>query len=73
MRPVALVAGLLVLGLAACSRGGIPPEQVQAWAGRPEADLKRAWGTPTREVTDAGQRVLIYEEIEQANREILYS
>lgn len=65
MRPVALVAGLLMLGLTACSRGGFTPEQVQAWAGRPEADLKRAWGVPTREVTDAGQRVLIYEEIEQ--------
>ena len=45
--------------------GGVPPEQVQAWEGRPAADLVREWGTPTKEVDDAGQRVLIYEEIEQ--------
>ena len=57
---------LAALGLAACGHGGIPAEQVEAsWAGRPEADLVRAWGAPTKVVTDAGQRVLIYEEIDQ--------
>ncbi len=68
MRRVALVVGFLVLGslaLAACSRGGLPPEQVQAWVGRPAADLVKTWGAPTREVDDAGQRVLIYEEMEK--------
>jgi hypothetical protein len=65
MRRLALVVGLTALGLLACSRGGIPPEQIQAWAGRPAADLVRAWGAPTKEVDDAGQRVLIYEEVEQ--------
>lgn len=65
MRRLARVVGVTVLGLMACSRGGIPPERVEAWAGRPAADLLREWGAPTKEVDDAGQRVLIYEEIEQ--------
>jgi hypothetical protein len=56
---------LALVALAACSKGGVPPEQVQAWMGRPAADLIREWGSPTKEVEDAGQRVLIYEEIEQ--------
>ena len=66
MRHFALVVGLAALGLIACSRGGIPPEQVEAWVGRPRADLVREWGAPTKEVDDAGQRVLIYEEVEQS-------
>ena len=68
MRGAALAVGLLAvagLGLAACTRGGVPPEQVQAWVGRPAADLVKSWGAPTREVDDAGQRVLIYEEMER--------
>jgi hypothetical protein len=66
MHRAGLLAGLLVLGsfgLGACTRGGVPPEQVQAWVGRPAGDLVKAWGAPTREVDDAGQRVLIYEEM----------
>jgi hypothetical protein len=68
MRRAALVAGFLVLGtlaLGACSKGGLPPEQVQAWVGRSASDLVKTWGAPTREVDDAGQRVLIYEEMEK--------
>jgi hypothetical protein len=65
MRRAAVIAGLLGLGLAACSRGGLRPEQVQAWVGRPAADLVRAWGAPTREILDEGQRMLIYEELEK--------
>jgi hypothetical protein len=65
MRRTAVVAAVAALGLAACSRGGLPPEQVQAWVGRPAGDLVRAWGEPTREVDDAGQRVMIYEELER--------
>jgi hypothetical protein len=61
----AVIAAVVALGLAACSRGGLPPEQVQAWVGRPATDLVRAWGAPTREVDDAGQRVMIYEEVER--------
>ena len=65
MRRLARILGLAALGLAACSKGGVPPEQVQAWVGRPAADLMREWGSPTKEVEDAGQRVLIYEEVER--------
>jgi hypothetical protein len=65
MRHAALIAGFAALGLAACTRGGLPPEQVQAWVGRPAGDLVRAWGAPTREVDVAGERVLIYEEMER--------
>lgn len=70
MRRAALVVGVVVLvglGVAACMRGGVAPEQVQAWVGRPAADLVKTWGAPTREVADAGQRVLIFEEIERNN------
>jgi hypothetical protein len=65
MRRRALTVGLVAIGLLACNRGGLPPEQVQAWVGRPAAELERAWGPATKEVTDAGQRVLIYEEVER--------
>ena|SRR5215510_11640258 len=64
MRRLALAIGLIALGLAAC--GGIPPAQpIQQWVGRPVADLSREWGTPTRELKDAGQRILVYEEMIQ--------
>ena len=65
MRRAPVITAVVALGLAACSRGGLPPEQVQAWVGRPATDLVRAWGAPTREVDDAGQRVMIYEEMER--------
>src|SRR5262245_40016669 len=64
MRWRTVAACLLALGLVAC-KGGIPAQQVQAWEGRPAADLVREWGPPTKEVEDAGQRVLIYEEVER--------
>jgi len=61
MRRLALIVSL-ALGLAACS--GVPPAQkIDGWVGRPVTDLTRDWGTPTREATDAGQRVLVYEEM----------
>lgn len=65
MQRRALVAGLVALGLVGCARGGVPPERVQAWVGRPAGELVREWGPPTKEVDDAGQRVMIYEEIER--------
>jgi hypothetical protein len=64
MRWRAVAACLFALGLVTC-QGGIPAQQVQAWEGRPAADLVREWGPPTKEVEDAGQRVLIYEEVER--------
>ena len=70
MRRRTLVVGLATLGLVACARGGLPPERVQAWVGRPAAELVREWGAPTKEVDDAGQRVLVYEEIERNQRSV---
>jgi hypothetical protein len=67
VRPAVVLAAVAVLGLTACTRGGLSPEQVQAWVGKPAGELVRAWGAATREVDDAGQRVLIYEEVEQNN------
>jgi hypothetical protein len=65
MRRPTLIAVLAALGLVACARGGLPPEQVEAWVGRPAAELVREWGIPTKEIDDAGQRVMIYEEVER--------
>jgi hypothetical protein len=65
MRRRLVLVGLVALALAAC-KGGIPQEQVQAWVGRPAAELVREWGSPTKEVDDAGQRVMIYEEVERS-------
>jgi hypothetical protein len=65
LRVVATLIALGSLGLLACSRGGVPAAQVQAWVGRPAADLVKAWGAATREVDDGGQRILIYEEMER--------
>ena len=60
----ALIVCVMALALHGCMGGGLPPERVQAWVGRSATDLTRDWGAPTREVDDAGQRVLIYEEME---------
>jgi len=65
MRHRTLVIGLTALGLTACARGGLPPERVQAWVGRPAAELVREWGAPTKEVDDGGQRLMVYDEIER--------
>src|SRR5262245_58497832 len=69
MRRLALILSL-TLGLVAC--GGPPPAQkIDGWGGRAAADLTTARGTPTREVTDAGQRVLVYEEmVESRTRDL---
>ena len=64
VRRLALAVALTVLGLAAC--GGVPPAQnIQPWVGRSAADLAREWGTPTRELPDKDQRILVYEEMVQ--------
>jgi hypothetical protein len=68
MRRARVAVGIVLLaslGLSGCMRGGLSNAQVQAWVGRPSADLEKTWGPPTREVDDAGQRVLIYEEVER--------
>jgi hypothetical protein len=62
MRRLAFAVALTALGLAAC--GGVPPpHDIQPWLGRNAADLAREWGEPTRELTDGGQRLLVYEEV----------
>src|SRR5262245_58197423 len=63
-RRLLLLAGVVALGLVAC-KAGVPLEQGQAWEGRAAADLVRAWGTPTKELDDGGQKVLVYEEVER--------
>ena len=68
MRHLALFVGVTALAFSACKSTGLPPEQIQAWVGRPAADLVRAWGPPTREVDDAGQRLLVYEQVERNQR-----
>jgi hypothetical protein len=62
-----LTVALLVALLAGCG-GGIRPEALQKWVGRPAATLEKDWGTPTREATDGDLRVLIYEEVETRRR-----
>jgi hypothetical protein len=66
MRRLLLLVAFAAFGVLGCNRGGLPPEKVQAWVGRPAAELVREWGLPTKEVMDDGQRVLIYEEVERA-------
>ena len=34
-------------------------------SGRPAVALEKEWGPPTREIPDQGQRLLIYEELDQ--------
>ena len=64
MRRLGCLVSLIALVLAAC--GGLAPAQdIRPWVGRSAADLAREWGTPTRELTDAGQRLLVYEEMVQ--------
>jgi hypothetical protein len=58
----------LLLGLLAGCGGGIKPEALQTWVGRPAAALEKDWGPPTREVPDGDQRILIYEEVETRRR-----
>jgi hypothetical protein len=64
--PRALTGLLALLALAGCAGGGLEPEQLQAWVGRPVSALIEAWGPATREVADGPLRVLIYEELERA-------
>jgi len=67
----ALVLAATVLALIACERStALRPEVLQRWVGRPAATLEKDWAPATREVKDAGQRVLIYEELDRASREI---
>jgi hypothetical protein len=65
MRSVGVAVAVTLLAFGGCLPGGVPPQKVQAWVGRPAGDLVREWGTPTRDIDDAGQRVLIYEEFER--------
>lgn len=61
--------GLALLAIASCAGGGIRPEALQSWVGRPAAALEQAWGPPTRQVPDGDRRLLVYEEITQSTRQ----
>lgn len=52
-------------GLGGCGGGGVRPEALKAWIGRPASAIEREWGAPTRETRDGEFRILIYEEIER--------
>ncbi len=47
-----------------CASSGVPPEEIERWIGRPAAALEKAWGPATREVSDDGLKLLVYEELE---------
>lgn len=47
-----------------CAGSGVSPEELGRWVGRPAASLEKAWGPATREVSDDGLRLLVYEELE---------
>ena len=59
------MAGFVALGLAACkARRSRPSRSRPGWGGPPPTS-SASGAPPTKEVDDAGQRVLIYEEIER--------
>ena len=63
----------LALALAAgCASGGIRPETLQAWVGRPGGALEKDWGPPTREVQDGETRILVYEEVERKSTKSVF-
>ena len=67
-RPAPLVLTLtLAVGLVGGCSGAVRPAVVQAWVGRPAAALQQEWGSATREVEDAGLRLLIYDQVERAS------
>ena len=75
LRLTRALAGLVLaaagLVLPACDRStAIRPEVLQRWVGKPAAALEKDWGPATREVTDGGQRVLIYEELDKVRQDI---
>jgi hypothetical protein len=56
--------GLAVALVAGCG-GGVRPEVLKGWVGRPAASLEKDWGPATREVPDGDLRILVYEEVER--------
>ncbi len=63
--PRGIVPFALALTLAAgCASGGLRPEVLQRWIGRPAA-LEKDWGTATPEVPDGERRIPISKEVEQ--------
>ena len=62
---IRLVGLGLAVALAAGCGGGIRPEVLKGWVGRPAASLEKDWGVPTREVPDGDLRILVYEEVER--------
>jgi hypothetical protein len=53
----------VALALAGCASGGVDPQVLRHWEGRPAATLEKDWGPPTREAKEGDLRIMIYEEI----------
>src|SRR5262245_39630588 len=69
MNAMKRLGGLVGLGwavaLAAGCGGGVRPEVLNGWVGRPAASLEKDWGPATREVPDGELKILVYEEVER--------
>jgi hypothetical protein len=65
--------GVLLLAAMGCAGGGLSPEALRVWVGRPATALEQAWGPPTREARDGNRRLLIYEEVEKSSQRDLQS
>ncbi len=68
MSRVGMAAFAAALVLAGCSSSTVVrPEVLQSWVGRSAAALEKEWGPATREVTDPGQHLLVYDQLGPGN------
>ena len=65
-RDLPWTAAVALVLLAGCVRStAVRPEVLESFVGRPATALEKAWGPPSREVPDGGQRLLIYEQMDR--------